>query len=130
MGAYSEPKTFLVIDEETPLLDDIVNILRDENRAVLIANDSGKSLEIINNQKVDFVIMGATTPTETLQTIRTLRKSKTSKNTPMILFSTYYRSPTLHDAVEVTPHMRYLVRPFQKEEFMSSIEELYESMSI
>lgn len=91
--ARAEDKTILVVDDEPGVRQYLKTVLEDARFKVLTANDGEEALEIVKNQKPDFISLDLVMPKKSgHKLLYELRKDKELSRIPVLIVTAHAQS--------------------------------------
>lgn len=114
----------LLIDDDEVILDVLRKTLERENHAVFTATDGNQGLEIVNEQKLDLIVLDLMMPELTgFQVCRMIREKEEFKNIPIMILSVKNDTESRTLALSIGAE-GYLSKPFKSDELIAWVNSL------
>jgi two-component system sensor histidine kinase/response regulator len=114
-----EPKSILIVDDETDNLRMFSNVLSREGLTVLTASDGIECLRIAQDETPDLILLDVNMPKmDGFETIKHLRLLKKHKHTPIVFLTGYGTTPVAIDVGYSLGGNEYWTKPISSEELI------------
>jgi len=120
----------LVVDDFATMRKIVRNILKQIGFSNIVeADDGANALEIIKNEKVDFVVTDWNMPNMTgLELLQNIRATDNAKDLPVLMVTAEGLANNVVDAVKAGVD-NYVVKPFTAETVQTKIEQIFAKRS-
>jgi two-component system chemotaxis response regulator CheY len=120
----------LVVDDFATMRKIVRNILKQIGFTNIVeADDGANAMEIIKNEKVDFVVTDWNMPNMTgLELLKNIRAEDRAKDVPVLMVTAEGLANNVVDAVKAGVD-NYIVKPFTAETVQAKIEQIFAKRS-
>ena len=125
-----DPKTILIVDDESSTRVIISRVLKDRNFQLLQAENGQKALEILEGgQKIDLILLDVTMPgMNGYEVLSKMAEKGLNKDLYVIMLSGLTTSPDIMKGYNVGAHY-YITKPFQGQTLINIVEYLIGDLS-
>lgn len=136
MARSGEPKRILVVDDEPDVVTYLVTLLHDHGYATLAARNGRIGMELLKMEKPDLVTLDISMPEGSgTRFYRELRADPDLARIPVVIVTAvtdehgdpYAFKDVLVSREQVPPPEGYFTKPIDREEFLSTIDEILSS---
>ena len=114
----------LVIEDDTLILQTIVDLLRLEGYDTLAEMDGASAIACIQTEKPDLIISDISLPgADGFDVLRATKEDPTTQNTPFIVLSAVTSTEAIATAKELGCDI-YMTKPFTGDQLMDSIRQV------
>lgn len=125
IGEGAAPQV-LIADDDQGVRESLKEALRRENYRVLVAQDGAEALRRVMNMRPDLVLLDIDMPEPSgLEVLRTIRNTRSTKNTPVIMLTGDRKKDTVREALQLGVS-DYILKPFDETSLVQRVDAVFE----